>query len=163
MTFLLNYRVFQDFPVSKKLQGFPVEIPYEFFFSTTPGNSTSFVNDPGISYALSSITLWKFHILNRPSLDFFWMDFSLIERVMEKEFNKDMQLGIMAGQGQHWCNIHSDIWQRTKNCTLLYFVDLEKAFNQVPRKVIWWPCKKLALRSSTWISAFFAVAYEMLR
>ena len=84
MTFLLNYRVFQDFPGSKKLQGFPVEIPYEFFFSTTPGNSTSFVNDPGISYALSSITLWKFHILNRPSLDFFWMDFSLSLRELRK-------------------------------------------------------------------------------
>ena len=91
----------KTFVIFVKLQGFPVEIPHEFFCNTTPGNSNSFLNDPGISDALSSITLWKFHILNRPSLDFFWMDFSLIQRVMEKEFNEDMQFGIMAGQVQH--------------------------------------------------------------
>ena len=84
-----------------------------------------------------------------------------IERVMEKiirerVFTDDMQFGFMP----RWSTTdaifilrHLQEKHLAKNRKLYFaFVDLKKAFDQVPRKVIWWVMQKLGLEE--WIVQF---------
>ena len=80
----------------------------------------------------------------------------VIERVMEKiirerVFIHDMQFGFMpAWRTTDAIFILKQLHEKSlaKNRKLYFaFVDLEKVFDRVPRKIIWWPYENLALRS----------------
>ena len=77
-----------------------------------------------------------------------------IERVIEKIIRErisidDMQFGFMPGRGTtDAIFILRQLQEKhlAKNKKLYFvFVDLEKAFNRVPRKVIWWAMRKLGI------------------
>ena len=57
-----------------------------------------------------------------------------------------MQFGFMPGRGTT-CNFHTKtatrkVFAKKKN-TYFASVDLEKAFNQVPHRILWWAMRKL--------------------
>ena len=75
-----------------------------------------------------------------------------MERVIEKIIRErisidDMQFGFMPGRGTtDAIFILRQLQEKhlAKNKKLYFaFVDLEKAFDRVPRKVIWWAMRKL--------------------
>ena len=77
-----------------------------------------------------------------------------IERVIEKIIRErisidDMQFGFMPGCGTtDAIFILRQLQEKhlAKNKKLYFaFVDLEKAFDRVPRKVIWWAMQKLGV------------------
>ena len=81
-----------------------------------------------------------------------------MERVIEKIIRErisidDMQFGFMPGRGTtDAIFILRQLQEKhlAKNKKLYFaFVDLEKAFDRVPRKVIWWAMRKLSIEE--WI------------
>ena len=81
-----------------------------------------------------------------------------MERVIEKIIREriyidDMQFGFMPGRGTtDAIFILRQLQEKhlAKNKKLYFaFVDLEKAFDRVPRKVIWWAMRKLGIESIT--------------
>ena len=93
-----------------------------------------------------------------------------IERVIEKIIREiisidDMQFGFMPGRGTtDAIFILRQLQEKhlAKNKKLYFaFVDLEKAFDRVPRKVIWWAMRKLGIEE--WIVRFVQAMYNNTR
>ena len=93
-----------------------------------------------------------------------------IERVIEKIIRErisidDMQFGFMPGRGTtDAIFILRQLQEKhlAKNKKLYSaFVDLEKAFDRVPRKVIWWAMRKLGIEE--WIVRFVQAMYNNTR
>ena len=93
-----------------------------------------------------------------------------IERVIEKIIRErisidDMQFGFMPGRGTtDAIFILRQLQEKhlAKNKKLYFaFVDLEKAFDRVPRKVIWWAMRKLGIEE--WIVRFVQAMYNITR
>ena len=93
-----------------------------------------------------------------------------IERVIEKIIRErisidDMQFGFMPGRGTtNAIFILRQLQEKhlAKNKKLYFaFVDLEKALNRVPRKVIWWAMRKLGIEE--WIVRFVQAMYNNTR
>ena len=93
-----------------------------------------------------------------------------IERVIEKIIRErisidDMQFGFMPGRGTtDAIFILRQLQEKhlAKNKKLYFaFVDLEKAFDRVPRKVIWWAMRKLGVEE--WIVRFVQAMYSNTR
>ena len=93
-----------------------------------------------------------------------------MERVIEKIIRErisidDMQFGFMPGRGTtDAIFILRQLQEKhlAKNKKLYFaFVDLEKAFNRVPRKVIWWAMRKLGIEE--WIVRFVQAMYNNTR
>ena len=93
-----------------------------------------------------------------------------IERVIEKIIRErisidDMQFGFVPGRGTtDAIFILRQLQEKhlAKNKKLYFaFVDLEKAFNRVPRKVIWWAMRKLGIEE--WIVRFVQAMYNNTR
>ena len=93
-----------------------------------------------------------------------------IERVIEKIIRErisidDMQFGFMPGRGTtDAIFILRQLQEKhlAKNKKLYFaFVDLEKAFDRVPRKVIWWAMRKLGIEE--WIVQFVQAMYNNTR
>ena len=91
----------------------------------------------------------------------------ILERVIEgrvKEIVKidDMQFGFMTGKGttdaifivrqlqEKYLGKKKDLW--------MAFVDLEKAFDRVPREVVWWALKSLGV--DDWIVSVKKAMFE---
>ena len=90
-----------------------------------------------------------------------------IERVIEKVIRErisidDMQFGFMPGRGTtDAIFILGQLQEKhlAKNKKLYFaFVDLEKAFDRVPRKVFWWAMRKLGIEE--WIVRFVQAMYN---
>ena len=85
---------------------------------------------------------------------------------MRQKFDKDqMQFGFMPGRGTTDAifilrQLQEKYLAKRKN---LYFafVDLEKAFDRVPRDVVWWAMRKLAL--DEWIINVVQATYTNSR
>ena len=93
-----------------------------------------------------------------------------MERVIEKIIRErisidDMQFGFMPGRGTtDAIFILGQLQEKhlAKNKKLYFaFVDLEKAFNRIPRKVIWWVMRKLGIEE--WIVRFMQAMYNNTR
>ena len=93
-----------------------------------------------------------------------------MERVIEKIIRErisidDMQFGFMPGRGTtDAIFILRQLQEKhlAKNKKLYFaFVDLEKAFDRVPRKVIWWAMRKLGIEE--WIVRFVQAMYNNTR
>ena len=93
-----------------------------------------------------------------------------MERVIEKIIRErisidDMQFGFMPGRGTtDAIFILRQLQEKhlAKNKKLyVSFVDLEKAFDRVPRKVIWWAMRKLGIEE--WIVRFVQAMYNNTR
>ena len=93
-----------------------------------------------------------------------------MERVIEKIIRErisidDMQFGFMPGRGTtDAIFILRQLQEKhlAKNKKLYFaFVDLEKAFDRVPRKVIWWAMRKLDIEE--WIVRFVQAMYNNSR
>ena len=93
-----------------------------------------------------------------------------IERVIEKIIRErisidDMQFGFMPGRGTtDAIFILRQLQEKhlAKNKKLYFaFVDLEKAFDRIPRKVIWWAMRKLGIEE--WIVRFVEAMYNNTR
>ena len=93
-----------------------------------------------------------------------------IERVIEKIIRErisidDMQFGFMPGRGTtDAIFILRQLQEKhlAKNKKLYFaFVDLEKAFDRVPREVIWWAMRKLGIEE--WIVRFVQAMYNNTR
>ena len=90
-----------------------------------------------------------------------------IERVIEKIIRErisidDMQFGFMPGHGTTDAIFILKEKHLAKNKKLYFaFVDLEKAFDCVPRKVIWWAMRKLGIEE--WIVRFVQAMYNNTR
>ena len=93
-----------------------------------------------------------------------------IERVIEKIIREristdDMQFGFMPGRGTTdaiFILRHLQEKHLAKNKKLYFaFVDLEKAFDRVPRKVIWWAMRKLGIEE--WNVRFVQAMYNNTR
>ena len=93
-----------------------------------------------------------------------------IERVIEKIIRErisidDMQFGFMPGRGTtDAIFILRQLQEKhlAKNKKLYFaFVDLEKVFDRVPRKVIWWAMRKLGIEE--WIVRFVQAMYNNTR
>ena len=93
-----------------------------------------------------------------------------IERVIEKIIRErisidDMQFGFMPGRGKtDAIFILRQLQEKhlAKNKKLYFtFVDLEKAFDRVPRKVIWWAMRKFGIEE--WIVRFVQAMYNNTR
>ena len=93
-----------------------------------------------------------------------------MERVTEKITRErisidDMQFGFMPGRGTtDAIFILRQLQEKhlAKNKKLYFaFVDLEKAFDRVPRKVIWWAMRKLGIEE--WIVRFVQAMYNNTR
>ena len=89
-----------------------------------------------------------------------------VERVIEKIIRQrihidNMQFGFMPGRGTtDAIFILRQLQEKhlAKNKNLYFaFVDLEKAFDRVPRKVIWWAMRKLGIEE--WIVKFVQAMY----
>jgi hypothetical protein len=91
----------------------------------------------------------------------------ILERVVESRVRKivkidDMQFGFMAGKGttdaifivrqlqEKYLAKKKDLW--------MAFVDLEKAFDRVPREVVWWALRSLGV--DEWIVSVIKAMYE---
>src|SRR5664279_4610934 len=91
----------------------------------------------------------------------------ILERVIDCRVRRivkvdDMQFGFMAGKGttdaifvvrqlqEKYLSRKKDLW--------MAFVDLEKAFDRVPREVVWWALRKLGV--DEWIVAVIKSMYE---
>jgi hypothetical protein len=91
----------------------------------------------------------------------------ILERVIEGRVRKivkidDMQFGFMAGKGttdaifivrqlqEKYLSKRRDLW--------MAFVDLEKAFDRVPRQVVWWALRSLGV--DEWIVSVIQAMYE---
>ena len=94
----------------------------------------------------------------------------VIERVMEKIFRErvfidGMQFGFAPGRGTTDAIFILRRLQEkylAKNRKLYFaFNELEKAFDQVPRKVIWWVMRKLGVEE--WIVEFVQAMYNNTR
>jgi hypothetical protein len=93
-----------------------------------------------------------------------------MERVMEtiirdRIFINNMQFGFMPGRGTtDAIFILRQLQEKylSKNKKLYFaFVDLEKAFDRVPRKVIWWAMRKLGIEE--WIVQFVQAMYHITK
>ena len=93
-----------------------------------------------------------------------------MERVIEKIIRErisidDMQFGFMPGRGTtDAIFILRQLQEKhlAKNKKLYFaFADLEKAFDRVPRKVIWWAMRKLGIEE--WIVRFVQAMYNNTR
>ena len=93
-----------------------------------------------------------------------------MERVIEKIIREsisidDMQFGFMPGRGTtDAIFILRQLQEKhlAKNKKLYFtFVDLEKAFDRIPRKVIWWAMRKLGIEE--WIVRFVQAMYNNTR
>ena len=93
-----------------------------------------------------------------------------IEKVIEKIIRErisidDMQFGFMPDRGTtDAIFILRQLQEKhlAKNKKLYFaFVDLEKAFDRVPRKVIWWAMRKLGIEE--WIVRFVQAMYNNTR
>jgi hypothetical protein len=91
----------------------------------------------------------------------------VLERVIEGRVRKivkidDMQFGFMSGKGttdaifivrqlqEKYLAKNKELW--------MAFVDLEKAFDRVPREVVWWALRKLGV--DEWIVSVIKAMYE---
>jgi hypothetical protein len=91
----------------------------------------------------------------------------ILERVIESRVRKivkidDMQFGFMAGKGttdaifivrqlqEKYLAKNKDLW--------MAFVDLEKAFDRVPREVVWWALRNMGV--DEWIVSVIKSMYE---
>ena len=92
----------------------------------------------------------------------------VVERVIERRVRKivkidNMQFGFMAGRSttdatsifisrqlQKYLAKNKELW--------MVFVDLEKAFDRVPREVVWWALRYLGV--DEWIVAVIRAMYE---
>ena len=87
----------------------------------------------------------------------------IVEGVIRKQVNiDDMQFGFMPGRGTTDAifivrQMHEKHLARRKE---LYFafVDLEKAFDRVPRNVLWWAMRKL--RTEEWLIRTVQAMYQ---
>jgi hypothetical protein len=90
----------------------------------------------------------------------------ILERVIDNRVRKlvkidDMQFGFMAGKGttdaifivrqvqEKYLAKNKDLW--------MAFVDLEKAFDRVPREVVWWALRKLGV--DEWLVSVIKAMY----
>ena len=103
-----------------------------------------------------------------------YITLKFIERVVEKIIREqvkidDMQFGFMPGKGTtDAIFILRQLQEKylSKDKKLYFaFVDLEKAFDRVPRKVIWWSMRKLGI--DEWlvklVQAMYANAKSQVR
>ena len=91
----------------------------------------------------------------------------ILERVIDSRVRRivkvdDMQFGFMSGKGttdsifvvrqlqEKYLAKKKDLW--------MAFVDLEKAFDRVPREVVWWALRKLGV--DEWIVTVIKSMYE---
>ena len=91
----------------------------------------------------------------------------VLERVVESFIRErvnidDMQFGFMPGRGTSDAifilrQLQEKCLAKNKNLYLA-FVDLEKAFDRVPRRVIWWAMRKLGLEE--WIVSLVQSMYK---
>ena len=83
----------------------------------------------------------------------------IIEGIIRERINIDgMQFGFVPGRGTF---ILRQLQEKhlAKNKTLYFaFIDLEKAFDRVPRRVIWWAMRKLGL--DEWIITLVQTMYK---
>ena len=89
----------------------------------------------------------------------------MIEKTIREISIDDMQFGFMPGRGTtDAIFILGQLQEKhlAKNKKLYFaFVDLEKAFDRVPRKVIWWAMRKLGIEE--WIVRFVQAMYNNTR
>ena len=89
----------------------------------------------------------------------------IIEVIIRDIVNIDeMQFGFMPGRGTtDTIFILRQIQEKyIKNCNLYFaFVDLEKAFDRVPRKVLWWALRKVGVPE--WIVRVVQIMYQSAR
>ena len=94
----------------------------------------------------------------------------VMERIIE-DFNRnivnidDMQFGFMSGRGTTDAifivrQIQEAYIRRNRNL-FFAFVDLEKAFDRVPRKVLWWALRKVSIPE--WIVRVIQVMHQNAR
>ena len=78
----------------------------------------------------------------------------ILERVVEARVRKvvkidDMQFGFMAGKGTtdaiFIVRQLQEKYRAKKKDLWMAFVDLEKAFDRVPREVVWWALRSLGV------------------
>ena len=118
------------------------------------------------SFIINMVMLWR-EVTNR-GLKLLVM--KGIERVIEKITRErisidDMQFGFMPGRGTtDAIFILRQLQEKhlAKNKKLYFaFVDLEKVFDRVPRKVFWWAMRKLGIEE--WIVRFVQAMYNNTR
>ena len=90
----------------------------------------------------------------------------VLERVVEMEIRSsitidDIQFGFMPGRGTTDAifivrQLHEKFLAKSKNLYLA-FVDLEKAFDRVPRQILWWAMRKLGI--DDWIIQLVQAMY----
>src|SRR5664279_2367073 len=91
----------------------------------------------------------------------------ILERVIDGRVRRivkvdDMQFGFMAGKGTTYAIFV--VWQlqekylAKKKDLWMAFVDLEKAFDRVPREVVWWALRELGV--DEWIVSVIKSMYE---
>ena len=79
----------------------------------------------------------------------------ILKRVIEGKVKKivkidDMQFGFMAGKGTDAIFIVRQLQEKylvKKKDLWMAFVDLEKAFDRVPREMVWWVLKSVGVDS----------------
>ena len=87
----------------------------------------------------------------------------ILEKIIREQVNiNEMQYGFMPGRGTtDAIFILRQLQERYlhKNKRLYFvFVDLEKAFDRVPRKVLWWAMRKLGVEE--WIIHLVQALYN---
>jgi hypothetical protein len=94
----------------------------------------------------------------------------VLERVLEKRIRKkvkidEMQFGFMPGRGTTDATFIvrqlQEKYMEKRKKLYFGFVDLEKAFDRVPRKVVWWALRQLGVEE--WLVRAVMAMYERAR
>ena len=94
----------------------------------------------------------------------------VVERIIEDLIRNivkidDMQFGFMPGRGTTYAIFIvrqiQEVYIRKNRNLYFAFLDLEKAFDRVPRKVLWWALRKVGVPE--WIVGVIQVMYQNAR
>ena len=90
----------------------------------------------------------------------------MLEPIIREQINiNDMQFGFMPGKGTMDAifilrQLHEKYIMKKKDMYFI-FVDLEKAFDRVPRVILWWSMRKLGVEE--WLIQIIQAMYENAR